>query len=80
MAEFFLTYEHKLIKNGYSLTEVMYGVINMQVELGVVKSEQLDSVVAETRQKYTYVWTRMEIRSILKSLGVKCTTVKLQTT
>ena len=75
-----MTYEHKLIKNGYSLTEVMYGVINMQVELGVVKSEQLDSVVAETRQKYTYVWTRMEIRSILKSLGVKCTTVKLQTT
>jgi hypothetical protein len=26
------------------------------------------------------VWTRMEIRSILKSLGVTCTTVKLQTT
>ena len=77
---FFLTYEKKLTKNGYSSTEVMYGVINMQVELGVVSIEQLDKAVAETRQKYTYVWTRMEIRSILKSLGVTCTTVKLQTT
>lgn len=77
---FFLTYEKKLTKNGYSSTEVMYGVINMQLELGVVSIEQLDKAVAETRQKYTYVWTRMEIRSILKSLGVTCTTVKLQTT
>ena len=77
---FFLTYEKKLTKNGYSSTEVMYGVINMQVELGVVKSEALEKVAVETRQKYTYVWTRMEIRSILKSLGVTCTTVKLQTT
>ncbi len=25
--------------------------------------------VAETRQKYTYVWTRMEIRSIFKVTG-----------
>ena len=78
--KFFLDYEASWIKNGYSLTEVMYGVINMQVELGVVSIEQLDKAVAETRQKYTYVWTRMEIRSILKSLGVTCTTVKLQTT
>ena len=60
--------------------KVMYGVINMQVELGMVKSEQLDTVEEATRQKYTYVWTRMEIRSILKSLGVTCTIVKLQTT
>ena len=75
-----IDYEKKLTKNGYSSTEVMYGVINMQVELGVVSSEALEKVVAETRQKYTYVWTRMEIRSILKSLGVTCTTVKLQTT
>ena len=75
-----IDYEKKLTKNGYSSTEVMYGVINMQVELGVVSIEQLDKAVVETRQKYTYVWTRMEIRSILKSLGVTCTTVKLQTT
>ena len=75
-----IDYEKKLTKNGYSSTEVMYGVINMQLELGVVSIEQLDKAVAETRQKYTYVWTRMEIRSILKSLGVTCTTVKLQTT
>ena len=44
---FFLTYEKKLTKNGYSSTEVMYGVINMQVELGVVSIEQLDKAVAE---------------------------------
>ncbi|VXB71605.1 hypothetical protein ENHYDAX1_400002 [Enhydrobacter sp. AX1] len=75
-----IDYEKKLTKNGYSSTEVMYGVINMQVELGVVSIEQLDKAVVETRQKYTYVWTRMEIRSILKSLGVTCMTVKLQTT
>ena len=75
-----IDYEKKLTKNGYSSTEVMYGVINMQLELGVVSIEQLDKAVAETRQKYTYVWTRMEIRSILKSLGVTCMTVKLQTT
>ena len=78
--KFFLDYEAFWIRNGYSLMEATYACINMQVELGVVKSEQLDSVVAETRQKYTYVWTRMEIRSILKSLGVTCMTVKLQTT
>ena len=78
--KFFLDYEASWIKNGYSLTEVTYACINMQVELGVVSIEQLDKAVAETRQKYTYVWTRMEIRSILKSLGVTCTTVKLQTT
>ena len=76
--KFFLNYEAYWIKNGYSLTEVTYARINMQVELGVVSIEQLDKAVAETRQKYTYVWTRMEIRSILKSLGVTCTTVKLQ--
>ena len=75
--KFFLDYEASWIRNGYSLTEATYACINMQVELGVVSIEQLDKAVVETRQKYTYVWTRMEIRSILKSLGVKSTTVKL---
>ena len=75
---FFLAYEKKLIQNGYSSMEATYGVINMQVELGVVKIEQLDEVVAEQLQRYTYPVMPMDIRSILKSLGVTSTTVKLQ--
>ena len=78
MGEIFLTFEQKLIRNGYSPTEVMYGVTNMQVELGLVKIEQLDKAVADQLQRYTYPVMPMDIRSILKSLGVKSTIVKLQ--
>ena len=56
----------------------MYGVTSMQVELGMVKIEQLDEAVAAQLQKYIYPVMPMDIRSILKSLGVKSTTVKLQ--
>ena len=35
---FSLSYEVKLIRNGYSLTEVMSGLISMRVELGVEKT------------------------------------------
>ena len=75
--DFFLLYEKKLIQNGYSLTEVTYGVISMQVELGLVNIEQLDKATVEELQKSIYVVMPMDIRSILKSLGVKSTTVKL---
>jgi len=75
---FFLTYEAKLIRNGYSSTEVMLELISMRVELGVVKKEQLDDRVVGLLQKYTFAPMRMEIRSILKSLGVKCTIPKLR--
>lgn len=78
VGEIFLAYEKKLIRNGYSSTEVIYGVTSMQVELGVVKIEQLDEAVAEQLQRYTYPVMPMDIRSILKSLGVTSTTVKLQ--
>ena len=57
--------------------EVTYGVISMQVELGLVKLEQLDKATADELQKSIYVVMPMDIRSILKSLGVKFTTVKL---
>ena len=77
MAEFFLAYEKKLIQNGYSSTEATYGVINMQVELGLVSIEQLDKATVDELQKSIYVVMPMDIRSILKSLGVKSTTVKL---
>ena len=76
--KFFLAFEQKLIRNGYSSTEVIYGVTSMQVELGLVKIEQLDKTVAEQLQRSTYPVMPMDIRSILKSLGVKSTTVKLQ--
>ena len=76
--KFFLVYEKKLMRNGYSPTQAMYGVISMQVELGVVKKEQLDSVAAAQLPKYIYRLMPMDIRSILKSLEVKFTTVKLQ--
>jgi hypothetical protein len=76
--KFFLAFEQKLIRNGYSPTEVIYGVINMQVELGLVNIEQLDEAVAEQLQRYIYPVMPMDIRSILKTLGVTSTTVKLQ--
>ena len=56
----------------------MYGVTNMQVELGLAKIDQLDKAVAEQLQKYIYPVMPMDIRSILKSLWMKSTTVKLQ--
>ena len=77
MTGFFLPYEKKLIQNGYSSTEATYGVINMQVELGLVSIEQLDKATVDELQKSIYVVMPMDIRSILKSLGVKSTTVKL---
>jgi hypothetical protein len=47
MAEFFLAFDQKLIQSGYSSMEATYGVINMQVELGLVKLEQLDKATAD---------------------------------
>ena len=41
---FFLNYEASWIKNGSSLTEATFARISMQVELGVVKIEQLDDI------------------------------------
>jgi len=40
-AEFFLSYKAKLIRGGYSSTEVMYALISMQAELGMVKNMPL---------------------------------------
>lgn len=76
--KFFLSYEEKLIRNGYSSMEVTYALINMRLELGMVKPEQLASHEVEQLQKSILPSMQMDIRSILKSLGVKCTTVKLR--
>ena len=80
MGEFFLNYEASWIKSGSSLTEATFARISMQVELGMVKIEQLEDQEAERLQRFTLLLMRMDIRLILKSLGVKSTTVKLQMT
>jgi len=74
--DFFLHYEAKLIRNGCSPMEATLGLINMQVELGVVKNVPWDALLGGSVPNYIYAPMRMEIRSILKSLGVKCTTQK----
>lgn len=75
--DFFSRYEANLIRSGYSPTEATFGLISLQVELGVEKKERLESLAAELPPKFTCLPTRMETRSILKSLGVKFTTLKL---
>ena len=75
---FFLNYELYWIKNGYSLMEATYARISMQVELGMVSSEQLDSLEVEEPQKSILQPTRMDYRLILKSLEVKSMTANLQ--
>jgi hypothetical protein len=74
--DFFLSCEAKLIRNGYSPMEVMYALTNMRVELGLEKNEPLGDLVGDLRQRFTWPPMRMEIRSILKSLGVKYTTAR----
>ena len=71
--DFFLLYEAKLIGSGLSQTEATYELISMQVELGVVKKEQFELLEEELQLKYTCFPMRMEIQSILKSLGVRST-------
>ena len=74
---FFLLYKKKLIQSGCPSTELTYALISMLAELGVENTVQLEGLQADPQQKYTWPVMRMEIRSVLKSLGVKCTTVKL---
>ncbi len=76
--DFFLLYKKKLIQSGCPSTEVTYRFISMLVELGVEKVVLWENLEVDPQQKYTWPLMRMEIRSVLKSLGVKCTTVKLQ--
>lgn len=75
--DFFLLYEKKLTQSGYSSTEVTYEFISMLAELGVENIVRLERHVVDPQLKYTSPPMRMEIRSVLKSLGVKSTTVKL---
>ena len=76
--DFFLMYEKKLIRSGYQSTEVTYGLISMLVELGVENTMQLENHEVDPQQKYTWPPMRLDARSILKSVGVKSTTVRLQ--
>ena len=49
---FFLNYEASWIKNGSSLTEATFARISMQVELGMVKIEQLENQEVGQLQKF----------------------------
>lgn len=74
---FFLLYRKKLIQSGYSSTAATSAYISMLVDLGVESIVLSEKVVVDPQLKYTWPVMPMEIRSVLKSLGVKCTTVKL---
>lgn len=77
-AEFFLSYEAKLIRSGYSPMEVTCALTSMRVELGVEKSVRLESLAEGLPPSFMLPPMRMDIRSILKSLGVKSTMPKLR--
>ena len=77
-ADFFLSYEAKLMANGYSPMEVMSALTSMQVELGMVKNVPSENLEGAALPKSTWPPTRMEIRLILRSLGVKSTMPKLR--
>lgn len=78
--QFFLSYEAKLIRSGYSPTEVTSALTSMRVELGMEKSGPLENHEEELPPNFICSPMRMEIRSILKSLGVTSTTPRLQST
>ena len=78
-ADFFLSYEAKLIRSGYSPMEATFALTSMRVELGLEKRELLADPTEGPLQRFTWPPMRMEIRSILKSLGVKCTMPKQRT-
>jgi len=77
-ADFFLSYEAKLIQSGYSPMEVTSALISMRVELGVERIAPLESPGEAQPPRFMSSPMRMEIRSILKSLGVKSTMPKLR--
>lgn len=77
-ADFFLSYEAKLIRSGYSPMEVTSALISMRVELGVEKNALLENPGEELPLSFMLPPMRMEIRSILKSLGVRSTMPKLR--
>lgn len=75
---FFLLYEKKLTQNGFLSTGAMSVYISMVQDLGEENIGELDDLMAVPQQKSIWPQIPMEIRSVLKSLGVKSTTVKLR--
>jgi Putative transposase of IS4/5 family (DUF4096) len=73
---FFLAYEAKLIRSGYSPTEATSALTSMRAELEEGPSEPSDFLAEDQLQRSTWPVMRMETRSILKSLGVKSTMLK----
>lgn len=58
--------------------EATYARISIQVELGMALSEQLGGLEVEDPQKSILQPTRIDSRLILKLLGIKSMTAKLQ--
>jgi hypothetical protein len=71
---FFSAYEAKLTRSGYSPTELTSALTSMRAELEEELQEPSDDLAEGLRPRSTWPPMRMEIRSILKSLGVKYTT------
>jgi len=69
--DFFLLYEEKLTRSGFSSTEVMLKLTNMRAELGLEKNGQLENLEGDLQPRSTWPPMRMEIQLILKSLGVR---------
>ena len=64
------------MRSGYSPTEVTLGLISMRVELGLEMNELSGDLEVDPQQSFILPPMRMEIRLILKSLGVKFTMQK----
>lgn len=69
MGQIFLAYEAKLMRSGYSSTDVTSALTSMRAELEEEPNEPLESLEEVLLQKSTWPVMRMETRSILKSLG-----------
>src|SRR5580698_10254285 len=62
---FFLSYEAKLIRNGYSSMEATCALTSMRAELATDTSDPSENLAEGSLPKYTWPPMRMEIRSIL---------------
>jgi transposase len=61
-SDFFLSYEARLIRSGYSPTEVTSALTNMRVELGLEKNAPSESLEGDLQLKFT--WPPMRIFEI----------------
>ncbi len=63
-SDFFLTYEAKLIRSGYSSTELTFALTSMRVELGLEKSELLENLGEDLQPRFIWPPVRMHLARI----------------